>query len=102
MRPRDAAGTARGRVAAELTADLERIYARKKAAGNELRELIEATGTSLLTVNGIGPSGAARLLIDVGDITRFPHHSSLRVVERHRPARRVRRRPDPPPALAGG
>jgi transposase len=72
VRPRDAAGKARRRVAAELVADLERIYARKKAADKELRELVEATGTSLLTLNGIGPSGAARLLIDVGDITRFP------------------------------
>ncbi len=72
VRPRDIAGKTRRRVAAELIADLERIYARKKAANKELRELIEATGTSLLTLNGIGPSGAARLLIDVGDITRFP------------------------------
>lgn len=72
VRPRDAAGKARRRVAAELTADLERVYARKKAADKELRELIEATGTSLLTLNGIGPSGAARLLIDVGDITWSP------------------------------
>jgi transposase len=72
VRPRDAAGKARRRVAAELIADLERIYTRKKAADKELRELITSTGTSLLTLNGIGPSGAARLLIDVGDITRFP------------------------------
>ena len=72
VRPRGAAGKARRRVAAELIADLERIYARKKAADTELRQLVEQTGTSLLTLNGIGPSGAARLLIDVGDITRFP------------------------------
>ena len=31
------------------------------------------TGTSLLDLNGIGPSGAARLLVEVGDITRFPN-----------------------------
>jgi len=72
VRPRDAAGKTRRRVAAELIADLERIYARKKAADKELRELVEAPGTSLMSLNGIGPSGAARLLIDVGDITRFP------------------------------
>jgi transposase len=72
VRPRDAAGKTRRRVAAELIADLERIYARKKAADKELRELVQATGTSLLDLHGIGPSGAARLLIDVGDITRFP------------------------------
>jgi len=34
--------------------------------------LIEATGSSLPTLNGIGPSGAARHLGDVGDVTRFP------------------------------
>jgi transposase len=59
-------------VAAEPIGDLERIYQRKKAADKELRELVAATGTSLLDLNGIGPSGAARLLVEVSDITRFP------------------------------
>ncbi len=72
VRPRDAAGKTRRRVAAELIADLERIYARKKAADKELRDLVAATGTSLLDLTGIGPSGAARLLVEVADITRFP------------------------------
>jgi transposase len=72
VRPRDAAGKVRRRVAAELVADLERIYKRKKAADKELTELVRATGTGLLDLNGIGPSGAARLLVEVGDITRFP------------------------------
>jgi transposase len=71
VRPRDAAGKARRRVAAELISDLERIYQRKKAADKELRALVAATGTSLLDLPGIGPSGAARLLVEVGDITRF-------------------------------
>jgi transposase len=52
--------------------DLERIYARKKTADKELRQLVAATGTGLLDLHGIGPSGAARLLVEVGDITRFP------------------------------
>ena len=60
-------------MAAELISDLERIYARKKAANQELTELLAATGTSLLDLPGIGPSGAARLLVGVGDITRFPN-----------------------------
>jgi transposase len=72
VRPRDVAGKTRRRVAAELVADLERIYVRKKAADKELRELVAATGTGLLDLHGIGPSGAARLLVEVGDITRFP------------------------------
>ena len=72
VRPRDAAGKTRRRVAAELIGDLERIYARKKAANKELSELLTATGTTLTDLTGIGPSGAARLLVEVGDITRFP------------------------------
>ena len=73
VRPRDVVGKTRRRVAAELVADLERIYARKKAANKELTELVTATGTSLLDLHGIGPTGAARLLVEVGDITRFPN-----------------------------
>jgi transposase len=72
VRPRDAAGKTRRRVAAELIADLERVYARSKAADKELKELVAATGTHLMDLHGIGPSGAARLLVEVGDITRFP------------------------------
>jgi transposase len=72
VRPRDVAGKTRRRVAAELIADLERIYARKKAADKELTELVTATGSTLMKLHGIGPSGAAQLLVDVADITRFP------------------------------
>jgi transposase len=72
VRPRDAAGKARRRVAAELITDLERIYQRKKAANKELRDLLKATGSTLTSLHGIGPSGAARLLVEAGDITRFP------------------------------
>jgi transposase len=75
VRPRDAAGKARRRVAAELIADLERIYQRSKQADKELKELVAATGTTLMDLHGIGPSGAARLLVEVGDITRFPNRS---------------------------
>jgi transposase len=73
VRPRDAAGKVRRRVAAELIADLERIYQRKKAANKELTDLVAAAGTGLLDLPGVGPSGAARLLVEVGDITRFPN-----------------------------
>ena len=73
VRPRDAAGKTRRRVAAELIGDLERIHARTKAADKELRTLVSATGSGLLDLHGIGPTGAARLLVEVGDITRFPN-----------------------------
>jgi transposase len=72
VRPRDAAGRARRRVAAELIGDLERVFQRAKAADKELGQLLAATGTTLTSLHGIGPSGAARLLVEVGDVTRFP------------------------------
>ena len=72
VRPRDLAGKTRRRVAAELVADLERVYRRTKDADKELIELLRATGSTLMDLPGIGPSGAARLLVEVGDITRFP------------------------------
>jgi transposase len=62
-------------VAAELIADLERIYQRSKQADKELKELVAATGTTLMDLHGIGPSGAARLLVEVGEITRFPNRA---------------------------
>ncbi len=71
VRPRDIVGRTRRRLAAELIGELVVIDKRIKTADRELRELIDATGSSLLELHGIGPSGAARLLGDVGDITRF-------------------------------
>ena len=44
----------------------------ESVATKELRELVAATGSTLLELNGIGPSGAARLLGDIGDVSRFP------------------------------
>ncbi len=73
VRPRDVVGKTRKRVAAELVADLERLYARKKAANKELTALLRECGTTLTQLHGIGPSGAARLIVEVGDVTRFPN-----------------------------
>jgi hypothetical protein len=101
VRPRDTVGKTRRRVAAELVADLERVYRRAKQADKELTELVAATGTTLLDLHGIGPSGAARLLVEVADITRFPTGAHFCVLQRHRTHCRLLRRPGPPPARAG-
>jgi transposase len=71
VRPRDVAGRTRRRLASELISDLAAIDRKIRAANVQLRQLIAATGSTLLELNGIGPSGAARLLGDVGDICRF-------------------------------
>ena len=102
VRPRDVVGKTRRRVAAELVADLERIYARKKAANKELTELVKATGTSLLDLHGIGPTGAARLLVEVGDITRFPNKAHFASWNGTAPTGCLLRRPGPAPAVPQG
>lgn len=72
VRPQDLVGKTRKRVAMELVIDLERIYQRKKQANKELIDVLKETDTGLLGLHGIGPTGAARLLVEVGNITRFP------------------------------
>lgn len=68
IKPRDVVGKTRRRLAVELIAELETIDKKIKAADRDLRELVIARGSTLLDLHGIGPSGAARLLADVGDI----------------------------------
>jgi transposase len=55
----------------ELIVELEAIDKKIKAIKTELGALIEARESTLMELTGIGPSGAARLLVDVGDIHRF-------------------------------
>ncbi len=60
------------RMARELIDDIRRIDQRKHALDLEITELVDTTGTRLRELRGIGPLGAAWLLVEVGDITRFP------------------------------
>ena len=72
VRPRDLAGKTRRRMAAEELADLERLDAKLKAMKAELKAAVQASGSHLMDIHGIGPAGAARILADVGDVARFP------------------------------
>jgi transposase len=72
VRPRDLPGKTRRRMAAEELADLDRYDTRLKAMKAELKAAVEATGSHLMDIHGIGPAGAARILADAGDVTRFP------------------------------
>ena len=71
IKPRDLPSKTRRRLAVELIGELEAIEKKIKALKKELTALVTARGSSLLELNGVGPSGAARLLADVGDIHRF-------------------------------
>ena len=75
VRPRDLAGKMRRRMAAEELADIERLDAKLKAMKAELKAAVQASGSHLMDIHGIGPAGAARILADVGDIARFPNRS---------------------------
>ena len=72
VRPRDLAGKTRRRMAAEELADLERYDAKLKAMKAELKAAVQAMGSHLMDIHGIGPAGAARILADVGNVARFP------------------------------
>ena len=72
VRPRDIAGRTRRALAAEMIDDLVRLDKKIKAANKELTTLVAASGSGLMDLQGIGPSTAARLIGDVGDIARFP------------------------------
>jgi transposase len=69
--PVDIVARTRYQLAAELVDELTTVDAKIKAANKQLTELIKATRSTLPSLNGIGPSGAARLLGDIGDIHRF-------------------------------
>jgi transposase len=71
IKPRDLVGKTRRRLAVELIVELEAIDKRIKAVKKELAALVQARESTLMDLTGIGPSGAARLLADVGDIHRF-------------------------------
>ncbi|WP_220090964.1 IS110 family transposase [Micromonospora noduli] len=71
VRPRDLVGATRRRLVSELITELAQVDKKIKATNKELTEIVETTGSSLQDLNGIGPSGAARLIGDIGDISRF-------------------------------
>jgi transposase len=70
-RPRDIAGKTCKRLALEQLEDLSVIDCRIKASDKELKALVIASGSKLMDLPGIGPIAAARILADVGDVSRF-------------------------------
>jgi transposase len=62
---------------AELITDLEGIDRKIKACEKEIQALAGAQDSTLLQLYGIGPSSAALLLADVGNIHRFASRDHL-------------------------
>ncbi|MBT9254579.1 IS110 family transposase [Phycicoccus sp. MAQZ13P-2] len=71
VRPRDIAGKTRRRIAVEELAELVAVEAKMKKATAELKTIVLARGSHLMDLPGVGPIVAARILADVGDVSRF-------------------------------
>ena len=72
VKPRSLVGKTIRRMAGEEIADLVAVDAKLKAIKKELRTAVQARGSHLMDLFGVGPAGAARILADVGDVARFP------------------------------
>ena len=72
VKPRTLTGKTMRRMAAEEITDLVAVDAKLKAIKKELRAAVQARGSHLMDLFGVGPAGAARILADVGDVARFP------------------------------
>ena len=69
--PPDAVAAARGELAAAFIDDLRGIDARIRETRKKLAVAVQATGTSLTGLFGVGPVVAAAVLGDVRDVSRF-------------------------------
>jgi transposase len=101
VRPRDPAGATRRRLAMDHVTDLEVVDGKLKALKAELRIAVRRNGSTLMDLHGIGPAGAARLLVDVGTIARCPSKGHFAVLERDGPTGGVVWGAGPSPALPG-
>jgi hypothetical protein len=70
--PPDAVAAARCELAAAFLDDLRRIDAQTRETRKKLATAVQATGTSLTRLFGVGPVIAAAVIGDVRDVSRFP------------------------------
>lgn len=71
VRPRDVVGKTRRRVAADELAHLMRIEKTVKALTAEIKTIVAHRGSNLMSLPGVGPVVAGRILANVGDVARF-------------------------------
>jgi transposase len=70
--PRGAAGAARWQLAEQFLTDLRRIDIQRRDIQRKLATAVQASGTTVTVIFGVGPAVAAAVLGDVRDISRFP------------------------------
>jgi transposase len=76
LRPLDGVGAVRLQLAHQHLDDIRALDAKMKAVRAQIAALVDATGTHLTDLYGIGPLIAGRILAEVETVDRFPsrHH----------------------------
>ncbi|MEA2001092.1 MAG: IS110 family transposase [Actinomycetota bacterium] len=76
VRPTTMVETERKRLAHQLLREVRRLETELKASKARLSEAVEASGTSLTDIYGVGPVVAGLIIGYTGDVARFPtrHH----------------------------
>jgi transposase len=72
VRPRAVVGRARKQLALDYIGDLERLDTRLKDLKAQIADAVAAQGSSLVSIDGVGPLGAGKTLAEVIDVRRFP------------------------------
>ncbi len=75
VRPRDVAGKARRQLAVDYIDDVVALDRKLKTIQARITQAVEASGTTLTRVVGVGPVTAAMILGEVGNIARFPSNN---------------------------
>jgi transposase len=71
VRPSDPVGTERKRLAVELLGDVRRLDRDLTGIKARIRDAVDASGTSLLELHGVGPIVAGLIVAHTGDPARF-------------------------------
>jgi len=76
VRPTSMIETERKRIAHDLLGEVRRLNKQRHESKTRLKMAVDASGTSLTDINGVGPVVAGLLIGHTGDVTRFPtrHH----------------------------
>jgi transposase len=102
IRPQEGASTRlRRRLASEILRDVRTLDRKIADLNGRIEAEVEASGTTLTEIFGIGPILAAKIIGKVGNVVRLPDQGALRLLRRHSAGGGLQRRGGPPQALAG-
>ena len=72
IRPKGSSARIRQRLASEIMRDVRALERKIANLNEQIEEEVEASGTSLIEIFGVGPILAAKIIGTVGSVARFP------------------------------